>query len=189
VGISLHVDSSLPTPHLACKCPPLHCLRLQGLQEWMIRRKTTACACLSMLQPGAIINPRENWSRFDGGFSMELQGTTPDGRQRFGYAYSQAYQAVQDLYEECQATFDPNNIAGGCAEFDCCDSVESCSDIAFHTLSINSQSALPAAHPCLALPVNLAALLQNHPYHLDALLTMHDLYRSMGEQAYAGEHC
>ena len=54
---------------------------------------------------------------------------------------SRAAQAVQDLYEECQASFDPNTIA---------------------------------------------ALLQQHPYHLDALLTMHDLYRSMGEQAYAG---
>lgn len=52
-------------------------------------------------------------------------------------------QAVQELYEECQATFDPNNVA---------------------------------------------ALLHLHPYHLDALLTMHDLYRSMGEQAYAGGH-
>ena len=50
-------------------------------------------------------------------------------------------QAVQELYEDCQATFDPNNIA---------------------------------------------ALLHAHPYHLDALLTMHDLYRSTGEQAYAG---
>ncbi|KAL4430372.1 hypothetical protein ABPG77_002178 [Micractinium sp. CCAP 211/92] len=94
------------------------------------------------LKPGAIINPRDTWPRFDGGFSMEAQGTTPEGKQQFGYAYSQAYQAVQDLYEECQATFDPNNIA---------------------------------------------ALLHSHPYHLDALLTMHDLYRSMGEQAYAEE--
>ena len=54
---------------------------------------------------------------------------------------STVLQAVQDLYEECQATFDPNHIA---------------------------------------------ALLHSHPYHLDALLTMHDLYRSTGEQAYAG---
>ena len=51
-------------------------------------------------------------------------------------------QAVQQLYEECQATFDPNAVAG---------------------------------------------LLHSHPYHLDALLTMHDLHRSMGEHAYAGE--
>ncbi|KAL4419888.1 hypothetical protein ABPG75_006986 [Micractinium tetrahymenae] len=94
------------------------------------------------LKPGAIINPRDTWPRFDGGFSMEAQGVTAEGKQQFGYAYSQAYQAVQELYEECQASFDPNNIA---------------------------------------------ALLHSHPYHLDALLTMHDLYRSMGEQAYAEE--
>lgn len=28
-----------------------------------------------------------------GGFSMEAQGTTPEGKQQFGYVYSQAYQA------------------------------------------------------------------------------------------------
>lgn len=32
----------------------------------------------------------------------------------------------------------------------------------------------------------MAALLHSHPYHLDALLTMHDLYRSMAENSYAG---
>lgn len=50
-------------------------------------------------------------------------------------------QAVQELYEEAQASYDPNNAA---------------------------------------------ALLGSQPYHLDALLTMHDLYRSTGDQAYAG---
>ena len=50
-------------------------------------------------------------------------------------------QMVQQLYEECQATMDPNAIAG---------------------------------------------LLHSHPYHLDSLLTMQDLYRSMGEHAQAG---
>ena len=48
---------------------------------------------------------------------------------------------MQEAYEQCQATFDPNAIA---------------------------------------------ALLHAHPYHLDALLTMHDLHRSMSENAYAG---
>ncbi|EFN53652.1 hypothetical protein CHLNCDRAFT_136380 [Chlorella variabilis] len=107
------------------------------------------------LKPGAIIMPHDTWPRFDGGICMEAQGATRDGKLQFGYVYSQAYQAraslpwcrgagaaVQELYEEVQATFDPNNVA---------------------------------------------ALLQSHPYHLDALLTMHDLYRSTGEQAYAEE--
>jgi hypothetical protein len=44
------------------------------------------------LKPGHIITPRETWPRFDGGVTMKLQGTTAQGRQRFGYAYSQAYQ-------------------------------------------------------------------------------------------------
>ncbi|KAI3425283.1 hypothetical protein D9Q98_009050 [Chlorella vulgaris] len=94
------------------------------------------------LKHGAIIVPRDTWPRFEGGISMEAQGVTAEGKQQFGYVYSQAYQAVQELYEDVQATFDPNNIA---------------------------------------------ALLQNHPYHIDSLLTMHDLYRSTGEQAYAEE--
>ena len=54
---------------------------------------------------------------------------------------------MQQLYEECQATFDPNAVA---------------------------------------------ALLHSHPYHLDALLTMADVYRSMGEHSAAdemGERC
>ncbi len=34
-------------------------------------------------------------------------------------------------------------------------------------------------------PNSIAALLQQAPYHVDSLLTMYDLYRSMGENAYA----
>jgi hypothetical protein len=29
-------------------------------------------------------------------------------------------------------------------------------------------------------PATIAGLLQQHPYHVDALLAMHDLYRHMG---------
>lgn len=85
---------------------------------------------------------------------------------------------MQDLYEGCQATFDPSTAAPA-AWF--------------------SRRPAPPSKPCLQAvqdlyeecqatfdPNNVAALLQQHPYHLDALLTMHDLYRSMGEQAYAG---
>lgn len=49
-------------------------------------------------------------------------------------------QRVQELYEECQASFNPRN---------------------------------------------LMALLQRYPYHIDALLTMSDVHRSMGEGEYA----
>ncbi|GAB4815863.1 hypothetical protein N2152v2_002909 [Parachlorella kessleri] len=94
------------------------------------------------LKKGAIISPRDTWPAFEGGPSLEYRGVTADGKLEFSYSYSQAYQAVQELYEQCQASFDPNNIA---------------------------------------------ALLQHHPYHLDALLTMTDLYRSMGENSYADE--
>ncbi|KAG2488363.1 hypothetical protein HYH03_013053 [Edaphochlamys debaryana] len=36
-------------------------------------------------------------------------------------------------------------------------------------------------------PATIAALLQQAPYHVDALLAMHDLYRHMGENSYAEE--
>jgi len=36
-------------------------------------------------------------------------------------------------------------------------------------------------------PRNLMGLMQSHPYHIDGLLTMSDLYRSTGETAYADE--
>jgi hypothetical protein len=45
------------------------------------------------LKHGAIIVPRDTWPRFEGGISMEAQGVTAEGKQQFGYVYSQAYQA------------------------------------------------------------------------------------------------
>lgn len=52
----------------------------------------------AQLKKGAIINPRDTWPRFDGGFSMEYVGATEEGRHEFTYAYSQGYQvsAVHD---------------------------------------------------------------------------------------------
>lgn len=44
------------------------------------------------LKPGAIITPRDDWPRFDGGFAMEAQGAAKGGKLQFGYVYSQAYQ-------------------------------------------------------------------------------------------------
>ncbi len=35
-------------------------------------------------------------------------------------------------------------------------------------------------------PNAVAAVLQSHPYHIDSLLTMADVYRSTGDNAYAG---
>lgn len=58
----------------------------------------------------------------------------------FRYVYSAAYKTNQMLFEQAQASHDPNAIA---------------------------------------------ALLQHAPYHVDSLLAMHDLYRHMGENAYA----
>lgn len=84
------------------------------------------------LKKGLLIAPKAHWPRFDGGLSMETAGFEADGRQIFRYEHSVAYSAVQAAFEDCQATFDPANIA---------------------------------------------ALLQNYPYHIDSLMTMFDLYR------------
>jgi hypothetical protein len=104
------------------------------------------------LRPGLMIAPREAWPRLDGGAALERRdaaaAAAPDGGGGgaafcyWHYALSPQYHAVQELYEECQATMDPNAIA---------------------------------------------ALLQRHPWHLDALLTMADFYRAMGENAAADE--
>ncbi|KAK9829524.1 hypothetical protein WJX72_006318 [[Myrmecia] bisecta] len=94
------------------------------------------------MKRGILIQPKDHWPPLDGGISMEVAGYTKDGKQLFTYTHSANYQAVQSSFEECQATFDPNNIA---------------------------------------------ALLQHHPYHIDALLAMYELYRAMGEHAYSEE--
>ncbi|DBA78426.1 hypothetical protein WJX79_008278 [Trebouxia sp. C0005] len=100
----------------------------------------------SVLKAGLLIVPKEHWPPFEGGLSMELAGTTvatsARSHQLFKYTHSAAYHAVQMLFEQSQASFDPNTIM---------------------------------------------ALLQQHPYHVDALLTMHELYRSMGEVAASDE--
>lgn len=96
----------------------------------------------SVLKAGLLIAPKEHWPPFEGGVSMELAGVTQGGHQLFKYTHSAAYHAVQMLFEQSQASFDPNTIM---------------------------------------------ALLQQHPYHVDALLTMHELYRSMGEVAASDE--
>lgn len=94
------------------------------------------------LRPGALITPRETWPRPDGGLTLQSVGPDSSGNPTFQLSFSSGYQAVQELYEECQATFDPNAVA---------------------------------------------ALLRSHPFHIDALLTMADVYRAMAENAYADE--
>ena len=80
-------------------------------------------------------------SHFQPTFSHPFLHTAPkDGRPMFRYVYSTAYKTNQMLFEQAQASHDPNAIA---------------------------------------------ALLQHAPYHVDSLLAMHDLYRHMGENAYA----
>ncbi|KAG7666551.1 hypothetical protein KSW81_005203 [Nannochloris sp. 'desiccata'] len=73
---------------------------------------------------------------------MEAAGSDIKGRPTFNLVFNDAYRAQQSLYEEVQATHDPNAVA---------------------------------------------AMLRSHPFHLDALLTMADVYRAMSEHAYADE--
>lgn len=97
-----------------------------------------------MLKSGKLIEPKDYWPPIqDLGLSMEIAGCDPVlNVQQFKIVHSQSYRARQELFEECQSSFDPNAMAN---------------------------------------------FLRHHPYHLDALLTMHDLYRSMGEAAAADE--
>ncbi|CAL5228630.1 g11796 [Coccomyxa viridis] len=94
------------------------------------------------LKMGKLITPRVTWPSFDAGLSMETFGTTPEGVQLFRYVHSTAYRGIQALFEQCQASMDPNSIA---------------------------------------------QLLAHHPYHIDALLAMFELYRATGQHEQADE--
>jgi len=117
------------------------------------RGLVTTRAKLNPLKPGKIIQPKSHWPPLPDDERIQLISASRidlvnniTNNQGYKSAYKVIhggqYKAVQGAYEECQASFDPNQVA---------------------------------------------ALLQHHPYHLDALLTMHDLYRSMGENAAADE--
>ncbi|KAL3147449.1 hypothetical protein ABBQ38_014508 [Trebouxia sp. C0009 RCD-2024] len=95
------------------------------------------------LKSGMLTTPKDHWPPFEGGIHMEVAGKpTADGRPMFRYTHSPAYHGVQMVFEQSQASFDPNSIL---------------------------------------------ALLEQHPYHVDSLLAMHELYRSMGEVASSDE--
>jgi hypothetical protein len=68
-------------------------------------------------------------------------GTAPDGSPLFCYCWSPNYAAAQRVFEQAQASYDPNAVA---------------------------------------------AVLHQFPYHVDSLLAMNELYRSMGEAQVGG---
>lgn len=94
-----------------------------------------------ILRKGTIITPKDHWTKFEGGLSMEYLGVE-NGRKLFEYKYSVAYQDVQNQYDSLASTHDPNT---------------------------------------------LVVLLQYHPYHVDTLLTVSEMYQHMGEAQVAGE--
>jgi hypothetical protein len=67
---------------------------------------------------------------------LSAAGTAPDGSPLFCYCWSPNYAAAQRVFEQAQASYDPNAVA---------------------------------------------AVLHQFPYHVDSLLAMNELYRSMGE--------
>ncbi|CAD7700951.1 unnamed protein product [Ostreobium quekettii] len=88
-----------------------------------------------------LVEVQEHWPPLDGGLSMEYRGEE-SGCYKFCYVYSSQYRQIQDAFEECQASANPNTIA---------------------------------------------ALLNRCPYHVEAGLAMHDLYRAMSEHLSAEE--
>eukprot|EP00775_Hariotina_reticulata_P003344 gene3344-3620_t len=83
-----------------------------------------------------LVTPADHWPHVDSGISMSQEGTGPDGALRFLYSWSPNYQAAQRVFEQAQASYDPNAVA---------------------------------------------AVLHQFPYHVESLLAMNELYRSMGE--------
>uniref|UniRef100_A0A383V684 Transcription factor 25 n=1 Tax=Tetradesmus obliquus TaxID=3088 RepID=A0A383V684_TETOB len=83
-----------------------------------------------------LVTPAEHWPNVDSGISMSQTGSAPDGSPLFCYVWSPNYAAAQRVFEQAQASYDPNAVA---------------------------------------------AVLHQFPYHVDSLLAMNELYRSMGE--------
>eukprot|EP01025_Chloroclados_australasicus_P051961 TRINITY_DN6050_c0_g3_i1.p1 TRINITY_DN6050_c0_g3~~TRINITY_DN6050_c0_g3_i1.p1 ORF type:complete len:692 (-),score=119.28 TRINITY_DN6050_c0_g3_i1:343-2292(-) len=59
---------------------------------------------LPQLRKGILITPKLTWPRPEGGLSMDKF------KNRYQYTYSASYTAVQELFEQYQSGFDPNNI-------------------------------------------------------------------------------
>ena len=116
--------------------------RVRRLAARGLLRPLGAGAGGGQLRPGVLINPRDSWPRPDGGVSMKASGPDAQGHPTFTLVFNDTYAAQQAMYEEVQATHDPNAVG---------------------------------------------AMLRSHPFHLDALLTMADVYRAMAEHAYADE--
>lgn len=83
-----------------------------------------------------LVTPADHWPNVDSGLGMKQAGTTADGKPQFCYTWSPNYAAAQRVFEQAQASYDPNAVGAVLAQF---------------------------------------------PYHVDSLLAMNELYRSMGE--------
>eukprot|EP00879_Flechtneria_rotunda_P027791 GHRR01029790.1.p1 GENE.GHRR01029790.1~~GHRR01029790.1.p1 ORF type:complete len:676 (+),score=286.92 GHRR01029790.1:138-2165(+) len=83
-----------------------------------------------------LVIPADHWPNVATGLNMTQTGTGRDGSPCFCYSWSPNYAAAQRVFEQAQASYDPNAVA---------------------------------------------AVLHQFPYHVDSLLAMNELYRSMGE--------
>eukprot|EP00743_Colponemidia_sp_Colp-15_P004118 GILK01004446.1.p1 GENE.GILK01004446.1~~GILK01004446.1.p1 ORF type:complete len:684 (+),score=124.18 GILK01004446.1:41-2092(+) len=63
-----------------------------------------------------LVQPQDTWPRVKSGLEMETY-TNETGQQFFKYRYSASYQEVQNQFEACVATFDPQNIANLVAHY------------------------------------------------------------------------
>ncbi|MEW5297998.1 MAG: hypothetical protein WDW36_001164 [Sanguina aurantia] len=64
------------------------------------------------MKKALLVAVKDSWPPLEvGGLSMEFVGMV-EGRQMFKYVWSSSYHGTQRVFEELQATFDPNQIAG-----------------------------------------------------------------------------
>eukprot|EP00742_Colponemidia_sp_Colp-10_P005582 GILJ01005966.1.p1 GENE.GILJ01005966.1~~GILJ01005966.1.p1 ORF type:complete len:694 (+),score=98.49 GILJ01005966.1:34-2115(+) len=63
-----------------------------------------------------LVQPQDTWPRVKSGLEMETY-SNESGQQYFKYRYSASYQEVQNQFEACVATFDPQNIANLVAHY------------------------------------------------------------------------
>lgn len=141
----------------------------------LIRRETQ--------KRGLLITPRNTWPSVDvDDLKLMQSGVDEDGKVVFGYVASEQYEVRSCVYVFCIVNFT--------IMFSLCALKMLTMALMIMSMEwISVQRVQEAYEECQQSfqPQSLMALLQAHPYHVDTLLTVCDLYRSTGDGAYADE--
>ncbi|KAL6754257.1 transcriptional repressor TCF25-domain-containing protein [Haematococcus lacustris] len=80
-------------------------------QAAAMRGRAGAGAGRRSLKKGLLVTPKDHWPVLEPGLGMELLGEQ-EGVRQFTFTWSSSYRMHQATFERCQASMDPNAIAG-----------------------------------------------------------------------------